>query len=190
MRSAVLTLALGLSGPARAQDGNGTVAAAHAETRGGATNSFALQGGWWNWEVELKSRLGLYAALGAPVPVAVFNNAATNANWTVPFGLRIGYQHDMWPRLKLRGAVHVAGTYSSEDICGSCDQRQTRSLVFVEAGVRYEGPSGFVAGIDVPLIAFDDAHELVRGHTEGVEVFPPPLSFAFTQLYLGYAWRW
>jgi hypothetical protein len=185
-----MALAFGLAWPARAQGSDVTMPATHVEARGGAANSFALQGGWWNWELELKSRLGLYVALGAPVPVAVFNNAATSANWTVPFGLRIGYQHEMWPRLKLRGAMHVAGTYSSENPCGCRDQRETRSFFFAEVGLRYEGPSGFVAGIDVPLVAFDDAHELVQGHSEGVELFPPPVSFVFSQVYAGYAWRW
>jgi hypothetical protein len=186
----LLVIAAGVAGPVQAQDDSVSTPTANVDSHGGAVSSLAVQGGWWNFEVELKTRQGLYVALGAPIPVAAFNDWATHANWTVPFGVRIGYQHETWPRLKLRGALHVAGTYSSESICDCSDERQTRSFLLLEAGLRYEGPSGFVAGIDVPLVAFDDAHELVRGRTSGVETFPPPLSFAFSQLYVGYAWRW
>lgn len=105
----------------------------------------------------------------------------------MPFGARIGYELEASPVWKLRGALHVAGR-NDRASCG-CSPRQTHTFGFVELGARYESPSGFVAGLDLPLFAFDQAHDVVRGRTAGVELFPPPISFAFAQLYLGHAWR-
>jgi hypothetical protein len=88
---------------------------------------------------------------------------------------------------ELTSVARVAGTYGEDSSCG-CQQRVTRTFGFLEFGIRYEAPSGFVAGLDLPLLAFDQAHDLARGRTEGIEVFPPPLSLAFSQMYLGYSW--
>jgi hypothetical protein len=61
-----------------------------------------------------------------------------------------------------------------------------RSYQLVEVGLRYEGPSGWVAGIDVPVLALKNGHELYRGNFARLRSYPGPL---FTQVYFGYAWR-
>ena len=150
-----------------------------------AASAVSLQGGWWSVEGEWKTPSGIYGAIGLPWMGFLLSSGP---GWTVPFGTRVGYQYAASPRWKLRGSARFAGTYGEESGCG-CGQRVARTFGFVEFGLRYEAPSGFVAGLDLPLLAFDQAHDLARGRPEGVEVFPPPLSFAFSQLYLGYSWR-
>jgi hypothetical protein len=145
----------------------------------------SLTGGWWSVEGEWKSSSGIYGAVGVPWMGLLLERGA---KWTVPFGARVGYQFEACPSWKLRGAARVAGTFGENSACG-CQQTETRTFGFLEFGLRYEAPSGFVAGLDLPLFAFDQAHDLARGRTEGVEVFPPPLSLAFSQAYVGYSWN-
>jgi hypothetical protein len=149
-----------------------------------SASAVSLQGGWWSVEGEWKARSGIYAAVGVPWMGALLSSGG---GWTVPLGARVGYQYEASPAWKLRGSARVAGTYGADSSCG-CQHRVTRTFGFLEFGIRYEAPSGFVAGLDLPLLAFDQAHDLARGRTEGIEVFPPPLSLAFSQMYLGYSW--
>jgi hypothetical protein len=44
------------------------------------------------------------------------------------------------------------------------------------------GPSGFVGGLTVPMFALDQAHDLARGGTEGIELYPFPKSLAICAL--------
>jgi hypothetical protein len=111
----------------------------------------------------------------------------SSSELAIPFGARVGGQLELNPQWKLRGAFHVAGLNRRTDCL--CAERETQSFGFVEVGARYEHPSGFVAGLDVPMFAFDQVHDLVRGRTEGIELFPFPKSLAFSQIYGGYAWR-
>lgn len=99
----------------------------------------------------------------------------------VPYAGRVGYQHETGTALKLRAALHLAGTYGRENPCGDCGQLVLRAFAFAEVGLRYEAAGGFVAGLDVPVFGVAKA---------GRAVFPPPVSFAFAQAYLGYSWRW
>jgi hypothetical protein len=62
--------------------------------------------------------------------------------------------------------------------CASDGDVTTRSFLFAEAGIRYEAPSGFVAGADLPVFGMRLPHH----------AFPPPQSLAFTQMYVGYSW--
>jgi hypothetical protein len=152
--------------------------------RAEAANSLSLQGGWWSVEGEIKLRFGVYAALGVPYPLFFLS---PSARWVVPLSVRVGYQYEASPRWKLRAAAHLAGAASSEDPCGDCYQTVVRAYQFVEVGLRYEGPSGFVAGLDVPIVAFKNGHEIYRGNFDRLRSYPGP---AFTQVYAGYAWRY
>lgn len=170
----VALLLLGMVSPAWANDQN-------------RYSAISFQGGWWNAEAEWKSHVGVYATVGVPWVGWLLRPGSTK--WMIPYGARIGYQYDAFPYWKLRGAAHVAGTYGRENPCGGCGEIVTRSFMLIELGLRYEYPTGFVVGLDAPLFAFDDVHELVRGSASGVEVFPMPLSLLFTQVYVGYSWR-
>jgi hypothetical protein len=150
-----------------------------------AASAVSLQGGWWSVEGEWKTPSGIYGAVGVPWMGFLLSSGG---GWTVPFSARVGYQYEASATWKVRGAARVGGTYGENRSCG-CGHRETQTFGFVEFGIRYEAPSGFVAGLDLPLFAFDQAHDLVRGRTEGIEVFPPPLSLAFSQVYLGYSWE-
>jgi hypothetical protein len=146
------------------------------------TSALSLQGGWWSAEGEWKTSSGIYAAVGVP-----WVGLWLMPGRTVPFAARVGYQYDLSSAWALRGSARLAGT-SGEASCG-CQRRVIQTFGFVELGIRYQAPSGFVAGLDLPLLGFDQAHDLARGRTEGVELFPPPLSLAFSQAYVGYAWK-
>jgi hypothetical protein len=138
----------------------------------------AVQAGWWSLDGEWRGRSGVFAGAGVPWVAAAIT---TNAQWMVPYAARAGYQHDLSPRWKLRGAAHLAGTYGRENPCGDCGHIVTRTFAFLELGLRYEARSGFVAGLDLPLFGV--------GKTGRADIYPPPLSFAFAQGYLGYSWR-
>jgi hypothetical protein len=150
-----------------------------------AASAVSVQGGWWSVEGEWKAPNGIHGAIGLPWMGFLLESGS---RWTVPFSARAGYQYEASAVWKLRGSVRVAGTYGENSSCG-CGRRETRTFGFLEFGIRYEAPSGFVAGLDLPLFAFDQAHDLARGRTEGIEVFPPPLSLAFSQVYVGYSWK-
>ena len=140
-------------------------------------SALAIQGGWWSVEAEWKAKIGVFGAVGVPwVAIAL----TSHANWLIPYAARIGYQRDVSRVFRLRGTVHVAGTYGRENPCGDCGEIVSRSFGFVEIGGRYEGPSGFVAGVDLPIFALGKS---------GRNIYPP-LSFAFSQVYVGFSWRW
>jgi hypothetical protein len=160
--------------------GESTVAV--SETADANAPAVSVQAGWWSLEAELKSSTGVFAAVGLPW----MGMLLPSGGWTVPFSGRVGYQYDASVTWKLRGSARVAGTYAETScLCGGWE---TQTFGFLEVGVRYQAASGFIAGLDLPLFAFDQAHDLVRGRTEGIELFPPPLSLAFSQVYVGYSW--
>ena len=141
-------------------------------------SALALQGGWWSMEAEWRTKIGVFGAIGVPwvaIPLV------SHAKWFIPYGARIGYQHDVSRAFKLRGAFHAAGTYGRENPCGDCGEIVSRFFAFAEIGGRYEAPSGFVAGLEVPIFGL--------GHGGG-DLYPPPVSFAFSQVYVGWSWRW
>jgi hypothetical protein len=150
-----------------------------ASNPGARASAFSVQGGWWSAEAEWRSRPGIYVAAGVPwgiVPVSLLNGAT----WIVPLGARLGYQHAVSPRWSLRGSLHGAVVFDDETSkCGCSDEKMlTRSFAFAELGARYESPRGFVAGVDLPLFAVHFPREL----------FPPPVSLAFGQAYVGFSW--
>lgn len=142
--------------------------------------AFSLQGGWWSVEVEVKSRWGVYFALGVPW-VAAPLTLLSGATWVVPVESRVGYDLALTPRWSLRGAVHGALSVSNENAKCGCQNPgvETRVFGFAELGVRHEFPGGFVFGVDVPVFAINFPR---KG-------FPPPASLAFSQAYVGYSWR-
>jgi hypothetical protein len=139
------------------------------------TSALAIQGGWWSVEAEWRTRIGIFGAIGVPwvaIPLT------SHAKWLIPYAARLGYQHDVSRTFKLRGAVHVAGTYGRENPCGGCGEIVSRVFVFAEVGGRYEATSGFVAGVDLPIFGL--------GSSSG-DPFPPPISLAFSQAYVGWS---
>jgi hypothetical protein len=156
-----------------------------ASPNAGATgrgSAISLQGGWWSLEAEWRARSGLYAAVGVPwvaLPIAMLNGAT----WVAPLGARVGYQYSLSARWSLRGSAHAAFVLDDEDSnakcgCASDGALTQRTFVFAEAGIRYQAPSGFVAGADLP----------VYGLRLSNHPFPPPESLAFAQAYIGYSW--
>jgi hypothetical protein len=141
-------------------------------------SALTLQGGWWSVEAEWRTRTGMFGAIGVPwvaIPLT------SHARWLIPYAARIGYQHDVSRTFKLRGAIHVAGTYGRENPCGDCGEIVSRIFAFAEVGGRYEAPSGFVAGVDLPIFGLGSS---------GGDLYPPPISLAFSQAYVGWSWRW
>jgi hypothetical protein len=159
-------------------------AATAASSSGGAArpgSAISLQGGWWSLEAELRARFGLYGAVGIPwvaVPLAMLNGAT----WAAPLGARVGYQYSLSARWSLRASAHAAFMLANENGakcgCESDGELTRRTFFFAEAGIRYDSPSGFVAGADLPIYGLR-----LSNHP-----FPPPESLAFAQAYIGYSW--
>jgi hypothetical protein len=139
----------------------------------------ALQAGWWSAEAEWRTHLGLYGAVGVPwvmVPLSILNHAT----WVVPLAGRLGFDLPLSPRWSVRASGHAAITVANErGKCGCADDGPIwRTFLFAEVGVRYQRPSGVVFGADLPLFGMRTPHHW----------FPPPVSLAFTQAYIGYSW--
>jgi hypothetical protein len=139
----------------------------------------ALQAGWWSAEAEWRTHLGLYGAVGVPwvmVPLSLMGGAS----WALPVGGRLGFDLPLSPRWSVRASGHAATMVSNEQSkCGCVDEGPTwRTFLFAEVGVRHQRPSGVVFGADLPLFGMRTPNHR----------FPPPVSLAFTQAYIGYSW--
>lgn len=140
-----------------------------------APPALSVQTGWWSIELQWRGRSGLFAGLGVPWVLYLYQD-----KWSVPYGGRLGYQHALTPNLGLRLSAHLAGAYGAAECCDGAGGPHFMSFRLLELGLRYEYPGGFVVGLDVPLYAASDR--------AGVEYLPPQ-SAALTQLYLGWSWR-
>ena len=157
---------------------------AAASARGGASDekpqsALAIQGGWWSVEAEWKTKIGVFAAVGVPwaaIPLT------SHAIWLIPYGARIGYQRDISRLFKLRGAAHVAGTYSREDPCGDCARDRLARLRLHRGRRPIRGSLGFRSG--------GRCARLCARQKAAASVVSPPISFAFSQAYVGFSWRW
>lgn len=141
--------------------------------------ALSLQGGWWTVEAEWRTRVGLYAAVGVPwplVPLSVMNGAT----WVAPLSARVGYDFAISPRWSLRASGLAASSVANETGKCGCNHGQVewRTFLFAGLGVRYQSPGGLVVGAEIPLVGGSALHQ----------VFPPPMSLAFSQLYLGHTW--
>lgn len=141
--------------------------------------ALSLQGGWWTLEAEWRTRVGLYAAVGVPwplVPLSVMNGAT----WVAPLSARVGYDLALSPRWSLRASGLAATSAANETGKCGCTHGQVewRTFLFAGVGVRYQSPGGLVLGAELPLIGGSALHQ----------VFPPPMSLAFSQLYVGHSW--
>lgn len=153
-------------------------------------HSVSFQGGWWNVEVEYCADFGLFIDAGVPWFAIVIDGTAGGTDWAMAVQGKIGYQYSLSDSWKLRAGFRTAFSFWRGCPCiDGVDETHTKSFGLLEAGVRYEHPSGLVVGIEVPFYVFDDLHELLGGNSSVVEHFPPGVSFAFSQVYCGYSWR-
>lgn len=140
----------------------------------------AVQAGWWSIEGEVRSSIGLFADVGVPWVGFVLGATTSGTEWVVPLEAKVGFEHPVARQVGLRAGVRGALNLSSEDPCGTgCTQTERRAYLLAEIGVRWEHPSGFVVGLDVPLYVTEPDFS---------EDWPPPAALAFSQGYVG--WRW
>lgn len=142
--------------------------------------ALALQLGWWNLELDVRTRAGIFVDVGVPWAGFVLGASTTGTDWVVPVGAKLGYEYRASAHLGLRAGLRGAYMVSSEDPCGICSHLEHRLYALAEVGVRYELSSGLILGLDVPLFA---AADLV----DSPEALPPPGSLGFSAVYLG--WR-
>lgn len=143
--------------------------------------------GWWNAELEFLFEPGIYVSAGGPWVGALLGLADERVY--IPFGARVGYQFDASGDWKLRAATHLVGLSEVYEKCSDdCPPHSTESWQLFEIGARHESPSGFVYGVDVPLFVINDVLGLDRSTSPEDDVFAPPLSLIFTQIYVGYSW--
>jgi len=150
-----------------------------------ATYTLSAQMGWWNAELELLTASGAYLALGGPWVGALLGPG--NDRTIIPFGVRLGYQLDLSSAWQLRAAAHLAGLYGSAGRCVDCASNGTDSWQLFELGARHQSSSGLVYGLDLPLFVINDVLGLDNDSSSD-PFFAPPVSLAFLQLYVGYAW--
>ena len=155
----------------------------HAEPSFGYASA---QMGWWNAEIEFLSRVGIYVAVGAPW-VKALDGVTDDGRTYIPFGGRLGYQLDVSNEWGVRASAHLVGWRDLDQDCGYCaDYTDTWQLF--ELGARHRSASGFLYGVDVPLIAIENILGLDDGDPRNEEVWFPPHSFGLTQVYVGYSW--
>jgi hypothetical protein len=152
-------------------------------------HSFHLHSGWWNIEAEYQAPFGLFFDVGIPWAAFIFDGLTSGVDWVMAVGGKLGYEYDLNRNWSIRAGFRTAFSFAhgSFGVMGE-EETQTKAFGFVEGGVRYQFPSGFFFGLDIPLFAFDDLHELFQGKTSSIESFYPPFSFAFSQCYMGYSW--
>jgi hypothetical protein len=160
--------------------------ASEAEPRAVPSVGYAsAQIGWWNAELEFLSNVGLYVAAGGPWVMALLGPLDDRIN--IPFGARVGYQFDASEEWKLRAAAHFVGWRELQDCSLACSDYTVTWQLF-EVGARHQSESGFLYGIDVPLLAIEDILRLDERAATDRHVLAPPLSIVLTQVYVGYAW--
>lgn len=175
----ILSAVAATAGPAaRGAEAEQTVAEHDAPTASRPA-ALSLQGGWWTVEAEGRTRVGIYAAVGVPWPLVALS-VMNGATWVVPLSARVGYDLALSPRWSLRASGLAATTVANETGKCGCNhgQAEWRTFLFAGLGVRYQSPSGLVLGAELPLVGASALHQ----------VFPPPMSLAFSQLYIGRSW--
>ncbi len=160
------------------------------DARADQAHEFSIQGGWWNFEAEYLADFGLFVDAGVPWFAMVMDGDQTGSDWSMAVEGKVGYQFSVSDSWRLRAGFRTAFSFWHGCPCSSgAEETHTKSFAFLEVGVRYEHSSGIFVGVDLPLYAFDDFHELLSGNSSGVEHFPPGVSFLFSQLYCGYGWK-
>lgn len=147
-----------------------------------ADPGFSVQGGWWSLEADLQTRSGLFIDAGVPLAGIFLAETTGGTSWFVPLEFKLGYQHALSERFRLRLGARSAFMASGEDPCGTgCHETAFRSFNNLEVGFRYETPTGFVAGVELPVFT-------LQFKERSVEPWWPGPSLAFSELYVGYRW--
>jgi hypothetical protein len=142
--------------------------------------------------VEAQSCWGVFGGVGMPWPVYLPVMAYSGREGVVSSDLRLGYNHALTEQLSLRGLVLSAWVYEWGDPCSDgCTSHEHKFFNFLSLGLRYQFPCGVLAGVQVPLVAAEFSYGREPDDTgwHHPEWFPPPVSAAFTQAYVGYSWK-
>ena len=151
----------------------------------GDSHSLGIQGGWWVLELEYRTSFGIFIDVGVP-----WNTIAIDeVDELRPFETKLGYQFGLDKYLRMRAGVRFAwfgkGDHFFKDVtctedapdCGKVEV----NLVSFEVGLRLEFPSGFTAGLEIPL--------LVGYHFDSNDPSYLPAQVLFSQIYIGYEYR-
>lgn len=153
-----------------------------ASTEALAQSGLAIQGGWWSAELEYLTSTGLFLDLGVPWMAFVLDSTTSGIDWTAAGEAKVGFQHSLDKAWKVRYGVRHAVVASHG--CPCSDGHETTEIkpfLFFELGLRYLFPSGFLLGLDIPVLGFK---RLYSNPKPGY----PPVVFAFAQGYIGYTW--
>jgi hypothetical protein len=105
---------------------------------------------------------------------------------------RLGYGHPLSASATLYGHILTAWAFTWGSPCGDdCEQLHEHKFFFFPAiGARYAWRSGVMLGADLPLVGLKVTHSDDRAYPgwSRPEWVPPPISFAFSQAYVGYQW--
>jgi hypothetical protein len=156
-----------------------------------ARSGLSVHGGWWDVGAEFQTAWGVFGGVGVPwiayTPLLTYSGH----EGTVAADVRLGYTTPPSEGLSLQALVLSAWIYQWGDPCSDgCTVHEHKIFNFLSVGLRYQFPCGFLAGAEMPLVALKLAYSKEADETgwHHPDWFPPPISAAFTQAYVGYGW--
>ena len=155
-----------------------------------AGSGFSVHGGWWDVGAEYQSPWGAFGGVGVPWPV--YLTSSSGQHGIVSADARLGYSYSLTEHVSLRALLLSGWFYRWGDPCSEgCTTHEHWFFNFLSAGVRYHFPCGVLMGIEVPLVGVETHHSTERGDAgwRSPDWYPPPISAAFTQAYVGYGWK-
>jgi len=158
----------------------------------GPGSSLSVHGGWWDVGGELQTPWGVFAGVGVPWVAYTPLLTYSGHEGTVTADLRLGYATPPSEGLSLRALFMSAWIYQWGDPCDDdCTVHEHKFFNFLSVGLRYQFPCGFLAGVEVPVMAgkFAYSRETEESGWHRPDWFPPPFSAGFTQAYVGYGWQ-
>ncbi|MBW1811700.1 MAG: hypothetical protein JRJ87_26160 [Deltaproteobacteria bacterium] len=145
-------------------------------------HSLGVQGGWFNVEADYVTPFGLFADLGIPwfILALAYDDSS---DWFIPIETKLGYQFEISEGVKLR-----AGARAVFGFCEGCGEGPWGTTVLFELGIRYEDSSGFLMGLELPVYGLHVIHDSLHDTTDIMHL-TKGISFIYTQMYFGYAWK-
>jgi hypothetical protein len=151
-------------------------------TNAGEHHLLSLQGGWWSVEAEYATPIGLFADFGIPWLILALAYS-DSSDWVIPLEAKLGYQLEVAEGVKLR-----AGARAVFGFCEGCGEAPWGTTVLFELGIRYEDSSGFLMGLELPVYGLHVIHDSLHDTTDIMHL-TRGVSFMYTQIYFGYAWK-
>jgi hypothetical protein len=151
-------------------------------------HDLSLQGGWWNVEADYVAPFGGFVSAGVPWAAWLTDSLTGGTAWNAALEAKVGYQGKVLRDLHLRGGFRMAlAVWQGTQCLDSCPETETRFFGFAEVGLRYQHPGGFVVGVDIPVWGIKHSDD--SDSRAAVRSMPTWVAVLFSQVYVGYRWR-